>query len=362
MRQLTNDKHADLHPAWSPDGRTLAFTSDRGPETDFAELTFSNYVLSFLDMETLEVEPLTVFAGAKHVNPVYDRTGEGLFFVSDPDGFPDVFHLDLASGEMLRITRAVTGVSGITMLSPAISYSPQRDLLAFSVFHERGYIVNTATPSEISTYVDVVADAGQVHTGRLLPPGTPAIRSRVASYLGDGLTGLVSDSVYISSQAEEYDPSLQLDYVGQPTIGVGADAFGSYIGGGAYAFFSDMLGNRSLGVSLNANGTIKDIGGQAFYLNQKKRWNWGAAVQHTPYLRQYFGFGRNSYNIVRERIFIDAVQGLLAFPLSSTRRLEGGLGFTRYGFDVEQDTYFIDPFGRVVDFERTDLTSSSGIR
>ena len=358
VRQLTNDKHADMHPAWSPDGRTLAFTSDRGAETDFEQLTFSNYVLSFLDVETLEVEPLTVFAGAKHVNPVYDRTGEGLFFVSDPDGFPDVFHLDLASGEMLRITRAVTGVSGITMLSPAISYSPQQDLLAFSVFHERGYIVNTARPDEISTYVDVVADADQVHPGRLLPPGAPAIRSRVAGYLTDPFTGLVSDGVYASTQAEEYDPSLQLDYVGQPTIGVGADAFGSYIGGGAYAFFSDMLGNRSLGVSLNANGTIKDIGGQVFYLNQKKRWNWGAGVQHTPYLRLHYPrYGQGRYSIVRERIFIDAVRGLLAFPLSSTRRIEGGIGFTRYSFDVEQDVYHIDPFGRVVDFERQNLES-----
>ncbi len=357
VQQLTNDKHTDLHPAWSPDGRTLAFTSDRGPETDFAQLTFSNYVLSFLDVETLEVEPLTLFAGAKHVNPVYDRTGEGLFFVSDPDGFPDVFHLDLTSGEMLRITRAVTGVSGITMLSPAISYSPQRDLLAFSVFHERGYIVNTATPDEISTYVDVVADADaeQAHPGRLLPPGAPAIRSRVAGYLDNPFTGLVSDGVYASSQAEEYDPSLQLDYVGQPTIGVGADAFGSYISGGAYAFFSDMLGNRSLGVTLNANGTVKDIGGQVFYLNQKKRWNWGASVQHTPYLRQYFGFGQSSYDIVRERIFIDAARGMVAFPLSSTRRLEGGLGFTRYSFDLERDRYHVDPWGRVVNFERTDL-------
>ena len=358
VRQLTNDKHADMHPAWSPDGRTLAFTSDRGAETDFEQLTFSNYVLSFLDVETLEVEPLTVFAGAKHVNPVYDRTGEGLFFVSDPDGFPDVFHLDLASGEMLRITRAVTGISGITMLSPAISYSPQQDLLAFSVFHERGYIVNTARPDEISTYVDVVADADQVHPGRLLPPGAPAIRSRVAGYLTDPFTGLVSDGVYASTQAEEYDPSLQLDYVGQPTIGVGADAFGSYIGGGAYAFFSDMLGNRSLGVSLNANGTIKDIGGQVFYLNQKKRWNWGAGVQHTPYLRLHYPrYGQGRYSIVRERIFIDAVRGLLAFPLSSTRRIEGGIGFTRYSFDVEQDVYHIDPFGRVVDFERQNLES-----
>ena len=351
VQQLTNDKHADLHSAWSPDGRTLAFVSDRGPDTDFNELVFGNYVLAFLDVETLAVQPMTIFAGAKHINPVYDGTGEGIFFVSDPDGFPDVYHIDLTDGEMRRITRAVTGVSGITMLSPALSYSPAQDLLAFSVFHERGYIVNTGRPGDMSTLVDVVADGG-THPGRLLPPGRPGIRSRVAGYLADQHTGLVSAEVYTGAQSEDYSPSLKLDYVGQPSIGIGADTFGSYVGGGTYAIFTDMLGDRFLGMALNANGTFKDIGGQVSYLNQKNRWNWGAGIQHTPYLQQFFLFGFDQFEVYRQRIFIDAVQGMIAYPLSATRRLEGGLGATRYGFDLEREVYYTDPFQRIVGFER----------
>ena len=351
VQQLTNDKHADVHAAWSPDGRTLAFVSDRGPDTDFNELVFGNYVLAFLDVESLAVQPMTVFAGAKHINPVYDGTGEGIFFISDPDGFPDVYHLNLTDGEMRRITRAVTGVSGITMLSPSMSYSPAQDLLAFSVFHERGYIVNTGRPGDMSTLVDVVADGG-THPGRLLPPGRPGIRSRVAGYLADQHTGLVSPEVYTSEQAEDYSPSLQLDYVGQPNIGVGADTFGSYVGGGTYAIFTDMLGDQFLVTALNANGTIKDIGGQASYLNQKNRWNWGVGIQHTPYLQRFFTFGVNGFEVYNQRIFIDAVQGLMAYPLSATRRLEGGLGVRRFGFDLEREVYYTDPFQRVVGFER----------
>ncbi len=351
VQQLTNDKHADLHSAWSPDGRTLAFVSDRGTDTDFDELVFGNYVLAFLDVETLAVEPMTVFAGSKHTNPVYDGTGEGIFFISDPDGFPDIYHMNLADGEMRRITRAVTGVSGITMLSPAFSYSPAQDLLAFSVFHERGYIVNTGRPGDMSTLLDVAAD-GSTHPGRLLPPGRPGIRSRVAGYLSDQHTGLVSAEVYTGEQAEDYEASLELDYVGQPQIGVGADTFGSYATGGTYAIFTDMLGDRFLVTALNANGTFKDIGGQVSYLNQKHRWNWGVGIQHTPYLIQQFLFGYDQFQIYRQRIFIDAVQGMLAFPLSATRRLEGGLGLTRYGFDLEREVYYTDPFQRIVAFER----------
>ena len=354
VRQLTNDKHADLHATWSPDGRTLAFVSDRGPETDFTELVFSNYVLSFLDIETSRVTSMTVFADGKHTNPVYDASGEGLFFLSDHDGFPDIYHVNLVDGTRRRITRAVTGVTGITPLSPAISYSPAKDLLAFSVFHERGYIVNTARPDEMATYVDVLADAGGSR-GKMLPPAFPGVRSRVAAYLDDRFMGLVAQGVYSADQAEEYRPSLELDYVGQPSVGVGADAFGSYVSGSAYAYFSDMLGDRTMGVSLLANGSLRDVGGQVFYMNQKKRWNWGVGVQHTPYLRQYYGVDLNSFVVLRERIYIDALDGLVAFPLSTTRRIEGGVGVVRYGHSVEQETYFLDPFGRVLDFQRESL-------
>lgn len=353
VRQLTNDKHADMHAAWSPDGSTLAFVSDRGPETDFVDLTFSNYVLSFLDFETLAVTPMEIFANARHTNPIYDRSGQGLYFISDADGFPDIYHVNLTDGARQRITRTVTGVSGITPLSPALTYSPAKDLLAFSVFHERGYIVNTAHPDDIS-YAGTVA-VEQDQTGRLLPPGLPGVRSRVASYLDDPYMGLVAEQVYTADQAEEYDPSLELDYVGQPSIGVGADQFGSYVGGSAYAYFSDMLGDRLLGVSVLANGSIKDVGGQVFYMNQKNRWNWGAGIQHTPYQRQYYARGFNEFQIVRERIFIDAVDGLLAYPLTATRRLEGGIGMTRYGHSVEQEIYHLDQFNRIVDFERVGL-------
>ena len=353
VRQLTNDKHADLHPAWSPDGRTLAFVSDRGPETDFDELTFSNYVLSFLDVETLAVTPMEVFADARHTNPVYDRSGEGVFFISDVDGFADIYHVNLTDGGRRRMTRTVTGVSGITPLAPALSYSPEKDLLAFSVFHERGYIVNTAHPDDIG-YADLVASV-DIQTGRLLPPGLPRVRSRVASYLDDPYMGLVAEGVYTTDQAEEYRPSLELDFVGQPTVGVGADQFGSYVGGSAYAYFSDMLGDRLLGVSVIANGSIKDVGGQAFYMNQKHRWNWGVGVQHTPYQRQLYGQGINQFMILRERIYIDGVDGLVAFPLSATRRIEGGIGVTRYGHSLEQEIYYFDRFRQLVDFERTGL-------
>ncbi len=356
VQQLTNDKHADMQAAWSPDGRTLAFVSDRGPDTNFDELTFGNYVLSFVDLETLAVNSMTVFPGAKHINPAFDDTGEGLYFVSDPDGFPDIYHMRLADGEMRRITRAVTGVTGITASSPAFSYAPKADLLAFSVFHERGYIVNTAYPDDMATLVDVVAD-GSVHPGRLLPPGRPGVRSRVASYLDDQFTGLVEDDVYTADQAEPYDPGLQLDFIGQPSVGGSTDPYGGIgrFGGGTSAFFSDMLGDRSLGMLLRVNGGVRDIGGQVFYMNQKRRWNWGVGVQHMPYLFQYPLVGTDRIVIQKYRTTVDALTGLVAYPLSGTRRLEATGGVTRYSYHREDETLYLNQFRQIIGVERREV-------
>ena len=357
VQQLTDDKHADLQASWSPDGRTLVFMSDRSDETNFETLTFGNYVLSFLDLETLAVAPLSVFDGAKHINPVYDKSGEGIFFVSDPDGFSDIYHLRLADGDMRRITRAVTGISGITGSSPAFSYSPRTNLLAFSVFHERGYVINTAYPDDISTLVDVVADGG-THPGRLLPPGRPGFQSRVARYLADPHTGLVGDSIYTAEQAEEYDPSLQLDYIGQPMIGIGTDPYGATAAGGTTATFSDMLGDRFLGVQVLANGSFRDIGGRVFYMNQKRRWNWGLGLQHIPILRRFVDPNtRGQLTILSQRVILDVADAVVAFPLSGTRRLEGGLALSRYSYHLEAETYYIDAWGRPYDYERRQLES-----
>ncbi len=52
IKQLTNDKYADIQPTWSPDGKTIAFVTDRGPSTNFNTLTFSPLELATYDLET----------------------------------------------------------------------------------------------------------------------------------------------------------------------------------------------------------------------------------------------------------------------------------------------------------------------
>jgi len=358
--QLTSDREADFQPVFSPDGRYVAFTSDRSDITDFEKLTYARFQLAVLDLNTGQVEQLEIFGPeVKHINPQYSPDGRYLYFISDVDGFSDIYRISLDSGQIHRITQVATGVSGIGWSAPAMTVAQETGEIAFSVFDEFEFHVYKLTQEEASARAELVVDA-EPGLGRYLPPLETTIPSRVAQYLQDHETGLEPPGTFTVENAEDYDSSLELDFIGQPTLGVAADNFGGYIGGGASAFFSDMLGDRVLGVALSAQGTLKDIGGQLFYLNQKHRWNYGYAVGRVPYLYQFYQFGQAeidgvtypTWDLTRYRIFLNSATGLLAYPFSLTRRVEANLGVTRYSFDVEQDQIVFDALGRVIDQRR----------
>lgn len=357
VRQLTHDKYADMQPAWSPDGRTIAFASDRGPETDFDLLTFGMTRLAFLDVATGEVEVLEIFGNVKHMNPQYAPDGRSLYFISDQDGFSDIYQYTFGTEDLRRITRIATGVSGITSMSPAMSVAEEAGSILFSVFDQREFHIYSLAAGEADAGGVQVTISQDPQPGRLLPPGAPTRASRIAGYLADAETGLVPHGTFNADQAVSYDSSLSLDYIGQPTLGVGTDRFGANIGGGAAAFFSDMLGNRSLGVMVQANGTFKDIGGQVFYMNQEKRLNWGVSGGRIPFLQGFQRFGQDEngnpfIGLIRQRIFISSANLITAYPFSTTRRVEASVGLTRYSYDVEEDRFFLNNLGQIFDADR----------
>lgn len=179
-----------------------------------------------------------------------------------------------------------------------------------------------------------------------LPPMAGPQQSRVERYLVAARVGLPETGDFPD---RDYRPRLRLDYVSQPTAGVGYDPYyGFGVGGGIAMRFSDTLGDNLLGVVVQANGTLKDIGGQVIYLNQRRRLNWGGGVTHIPILRvgltqvsQQFADGSSGSYLTRiyERTYLTQVSGLTAYPLSQTRRLEANLGLRRIGYEFEIDVF-----------------------
>ncbi len=360
VRQLTQDRYSNLHPDFSPDGRTIAYATDEGEGTDFERLIFGEQRLALIDVETGRRTLVDAFNQVKHINPQFSPDGRSLFFIANPEGFSDIYRLDLASGEVYQVTRVATGVSGITALSPAMSVADQSGRMLFSVFINSGQHIYGLAPEETQgTLVSRVANPLSV--AAVLPPVEAAGSGIIFEYLNDPLRGLPPASV--AFEVSDYSAGLQLDFIGPPSFGVGVGGYGGTgLAGGVSAYFSDMLGNHQLGAAIQAQGELKDIGGQVQYINATNRWNYGAMVGHIPYLTGFNQIaldpqtGNRVLQQLRERIYIDQATLLTRYPFSTTRRFEASAGYTRYAFNREVWSLMLDDFGNPIgEIERDNI-------
>ena len=353
ITQLTHDRYADLQPAFSPDGQTIAFSSDRGAGTDFQTLSYSPLQLATISVHGGPVTVYSPFPNGKEINPQFTPDGKSLLFVSDQDGFNDIYRLDLAASTVTRVTRLATGVSGITESSPAITVSPTTGRMLFTVFRDQGHgIYALDAPQTMGIPVEASA---RIYSASILPPGDAAGARTVTTYLKDANTGLESGDTFT---IHPYHPSLQLDGVSQPTIGASVGGpFGAGFQGGIAAQWGDQLSDQQITTILQANGTVQDIGGAVYYENLKHRWNWGLNLEHIPYLTgatyaadTVLSGGEQALNYYSylERVFIDQLGLSAQYPFSTTRRLEFGISGNHIGYSTQVDrATFFD--GEVID-------------
>ena len=366
VRQLTNDRYADLHPAWSPDGRSIAFSSDRGPGTNFETMTYSKMQLARVDVATGEVDVFAAFPTGRHINPQYTPDGRSVLFIADPDGVSNIYRLDLGTRALSQVTNVATGISGITDLSPAMSIAENTGRLVFNVFRNQGHSIVALAPEQT---VGTPVTAQPTYAAAMLPPGDTPGRAPITTYLADALTGLSAAS---SFEHLAYTPRFSLDAIGQVGAGVSAGGpFGTGVQGGVSAYFGDQLGDQLIGVGVQAQGQIQDIGGSLFYLNMEDRFNWGAQIAHEPYLTggtqvtpasdpDIAAIGGLDYNLFLRRIFFSQASLIGQYPLSTTRRVEANVSANRIGFSMQVDRLTVVPAGtgyQAVDRQLLDLDS-----
>jgi Tol biopolymer transport system component len=362
VRQLTADKFADMQPVWSPDGKTIAFITDRGAPTRLENLSFSDMGVATIDVTSGAVRVLPLFSGAHHINPQWGRDSNTLYFIANPEGVPDVYRYTLSDSRIERITHVQTGVSGITEMSPALTVAAGTGDVAVSIYEGDNYNIYSLPPNVAGTTVTATA-AADIPRAALLPPYRQT-GSVITAYLQHPEEGLLAESTTFNERG--YNPNLHLAYLGPPTIGVGADQFGFGVGGSISAYFSDILGQHNVGFTFQGGGSSNygsfadQIGGELFYLNQQNRFNWGVDTLHVPYVTLSQGVApttvvingqtvaADDYIQVREVQTIDDVSGVAQYPFSATRRIEGQIGWQHYGYKAEAD-HFIVVGNQIVD-------------
>lgn len=342
LEQLTNDYFSDLQPSWSANGKEIAFISERGPFSNIKNKVFGNYRLCIFKRQTKQILVYNLFPGANIYSPQYSPSDSSLYFLSNADGFRNLYKYHLHTGEVFKLTKFATGISGITDLAPAYSISRKTGQVAYTLYKNKKYEIYLANPDE---FLQIPVDPNIINLeAEVLPPGESRLIDIVNHNLNYNNT-LPEDSFIL----QDYDPKFALEYLGSSGMGVGQSSYGTFVSGGISMLFSDMLKQHQIYTMLNVNGEVYDFGGQLAYINSKKRVNWGASFSHFPYKTMHYQsylqeiIPDTSYLIVENfnliRIFEENLSLFSQYPLSTKLRFEGGLSYARYSYRIDSITY-----------------------
>ncbi len=349
IRQLTNDPYSEMQPAWAADGKKIVFATDRLSYEKGRYNGKFTFNLATIDPDGGNPENIEVFPGADNLNPKLDTAGN-IIFMSNRDGFRNLYRYEPATGKVYQLTDLLTGISGITQYAPAISIDRRRDKVLYTYYSKNSYRIFQATSGDfLNKEVDpraVDMTAGELIKINKMAPDYVSRQLAQMDNLGD-----LPDTSFANVP---YKSKFKLDYVGGGTgVGVGTNnTFGTTTGiaGGVDMLFSDILGNNQLFSSFSMNGEITDLGGGVAYLNRKSRVQWGLSLSHIPY--RSFGFGNSGledrefneggvYQVIADtffiqRIFQQQVGGFASLPFTTRLRVEGSAALSFYGSRLDQ--------------------------
>jgi Tol biopolymer transport system component len=354
VSQLTNDRYSEIQPNWSPDGEEVIFATDERSMNNGRSNGKWTFNPAILNVKSGEVEQIEVFSGADNLNPVFDHEGHVLF-LSDRDGFRNIYRYRRDSNKVYQMTDILTGVSGISKFSPAISVARKRDKVIYTHYTDKKYVIHD---SKIGDMMNKEVDAQDVDMKAAI---LPFINAKVSDIVNENMQKLdhITTSDTSLFKDEKYKPKFKLDHVFGSGIGVGVGtgSLGTQTGlaGGVNLIFSDMLGNNQLYTAATLNGEILDFGGLISYLNRKNRIAWGINLSHLPFRTGAFSVGTGTVSIngiEREaiieqtdilRIYEEQLSVFGQYPLSKIQRFEAGVGINYRFFrrDLYRDYYDI---------------------
>lgn len=395
VTRLTDDAYDEKEPAWHPRGGSIVFSSDRLAPVVLNPLRlekgFGGYGLFTIDLGKLRVDRLLDTFGDDHA-PAWSPDGRRLAFITDRGGTPNIHLFDVADSSFLQLTNVLGGVQ-------SLSWSRQNDRLVFSSFNRGGFDVfavkeplsldgtmarlRERSPESVFTMsqaalpaverlaepprrgalapgtVDSVTAAAEslraggpdsasvdgalAHTDTVrvaddldlgAPPQSLDFTARPEESRRDTVRGIVSttplverggpfavpDSVLAQSPSR-YKVRLAPDYA---VAGLyGASGFG--LVGSTQFQFSDFLGDHSLILATDVfSNSIEETNALAFYNYLPRRWDLGGGLFHfkSYYASRFTTLGEvmPSSRLFSERSFGALVSA--AYPFDRFRRLE----------------------------------------
>lgn len=95
VQQLTSSTSSEEYPAWSPDGRQIAFVSDRGGD---------GYDIYTMNVDGSGVQDLTSNSNIDDSSPAWSPDGKLIAFSSDRDGDYEIYTMDANGQQVTQLT------------------------------------------------------------------------------------------------------------------------------------------------------------------------------------------------------------------------------------------------------------------
>jgi Tol biopolymer transport system component len=362
VRQITDDVFSDLEPSYSPDGSRIAFVSDRGDHTDASTLPanfkiwradYRNLDVYLVDAKDGKIEQITDTPYFEKT-PVFSPDGKKLAFASDRSGIYNIYLHDLAGKNEYAITNVLTGVFHL-------SWTGDGSRMAFVSFYNAGYDIyllkNPADfkPGEVNpAKTAFLTQLEQRQKDERVDLGITAAEAREDRGAGkyrhyvfgeEFAEGVVKTK---AEQAAFRDTSQYKQASGAykvqkyktkftPDIIYGNAGYSQFFGvqGQTQLSLSDVLGNHRIELYTDLFYDIRNSNYQVNYFYLPKRTDLGIGGFHHAWF-----FFSNALGWMRDRYYGFSLYA--SRPFSTFKRLEGGLSWVNINREFLEEELALD--------------------
>ncbi len=348
LKALTNDKYHDAMPRFSPDGKSIAFGSERLKiDSPVRKGMFSGLISAIfsIDIDSGDIIQHT-FDEFHCTNPIWNSDGTKLLFLSEKEKISNLEGIDLDTNTRFTVTNSLSGITNADI-------SSDDAYLLLAGFFDGGWNVyfgnNPLSDLDTTAYTpssyyyadrDLFDDIDLTKLDFYGRRKAPRIHRQNPRRISDG------KHPYLKTFEYAPEDSLQLfrDYTwdNKPdSIGVipyprdyktrftldrlwGGAAYSSAYGTIAQVElgFSDLMGNHAIGIDLRTFGKLKDSNLFLSYLYLKQRADYGIGIYnlYDEVIYRYAKPGLDDYYRQRERE--RGLYLLYRYPLSKFFRID----------------------------------------
>lgn len=161
VRNLTNSDSFDTAPTFAPDGRSLVYSSTVGETTKISRISLD---------DPAQRQQLT-FGPGDDEGAAFSRDGKTLYFASDRDqGIFDLYALELATGSLRRLTRVIGAA-----LNPVAVATRDGERVVYQGYHRSRWQLFMVDPSQGTPVEEAVSSTKEQEQEAFVPAVTVTV-------------------------------------------------------------------------------------------------------------------------------------------------------------------------------------------